>query len=184
MFEYFKGIDVSRHNGEVDWKKAKDAGVMFAAIRWSVGDYYVDPRAEENLHGTAEAGIWKTVYNVIAPRNSKGKRITAQEHSDFFHKTFDEFVVDDMIEIEYKYEHDPHVCSMKWRIPDTKKVYRVRYTGSSAFALWWANYVSEVCESDCDCTTCQRERPCECGHPDCDVVGGSCFRVMPEDPTN
>ena len=40
---------------------------------------------------------------------------------------------------------------------------------------------AEVCDSNCDCTTCQRERPCECGHPDCDVVGGSCFRVMPED---
>ena len=62
---------------------------------------------------------------------------------DFFHKTFDEFVVDDMIEIEYKYEHDPHVCRMKWRIPDTKKVYRVRYSGSSPFALWWSNYMSE-----------------------------------------
>jgi hypothetical protein len=35
------------------------------------------------------------------------------------------------------------------------------------------------CVDNCDCTTCQRTRPCECG--ECDVVGGSCDKCFCED---
>ena len=34
------------------------------------------------------------------------------------------------------------------------------------------------CPADCDCTHCQRTRPCECG--DCNVVGGTCDAQLEE----
>ena len=34
----------------------------------------------------------------------------------------------------------------------------------------------EYCEADCDCTHCQRNRPCECG--DCEVIGGTCDKQL------
>ena len=33
-----KGIDVSHHNGKIDWKKIKKSGVDFAMIRIGYGD--------------------------------------------------------------------------------------------------------------------------------------------------
>ena len=32
-----KGIDVSNHNGKVDWKSAKNAGLQFAMLRCGYG---------------------------------------------------------------------------------------------------------------------------------------------------
>ncbi len=37
-----KGIDVSRHQGEVDWQKAKDAGIDFAILRCGFGGEWTD----------------------------------------------------------------------------------------------------------------------------------------------
>jgi len=66
--QYVGGIDVSRYQGTVDWKKVFDGGyVKFAAIRATVGDYYQDPRFEENYYGAREAGIYVGAYHVIVP---------------------------------------------------------------------------------------------------------------------
>jgi len=33
----------------------------------------------------------------------------------------------------------------------------------------------EECDvTTCECTECRRNRPCECGRPECTVVGGTC----------
>ena len=34
-----KGIDVSKHNGAIDWKKVASEGVKFAIIRAGYGKY-------------------------------------------------------------------------------------------------------------------------------------------------
>jgi hypothetical protein len=36
----------------------------------------------------------------------------------------------------------------------------------------------EYCPADCECTHCQRNRPCECG--DCEVIGGTCDKQLEE----
>ncbi|MBQ4364213.1 MAG: Ig-like domain-containing protein [Oscillospiraceae bacterium] len=46
-----KGIDVSRHNGDVDWKTVKAQGVQFAMIRASFGYEDVDIRVDQNVKG-------------------------------------------------------------------------------------------------------------------------------------
>lgn len=59
-----KGIDVSKHQGKIDWQKVKAAGVEFAVIRAGYGMYtnQVDPQFAANMEGAISAGIPVGVY--------------------------------------------------------------------------------------------------------------------------
>lgn len=48
MAEFF-GIDVSEHNGNIDWAKAKAAGVQFAMIRAGYGQGNIDKKFQYNI---------------------------------------------------------------------------------------------------------------------------------------
>ncbi len=56
------GIDVSKNNGDIDWKKAKDDGVEFAMLKigsrgYSTGDIILDENFQKNLAGCSANGI-------------------------------------------------------------------------------------------------------------------------------
>lgn len=62
-----KGIDVSKHNGSIDWNQVKGAGISFAMIRCgyrgsSSGALIVDPMFETNIKGATAAGLDVGVY--------------------------------------------------------------------------------------------------------------------------
>ena len=61
------GIDVSAMQGEIDWKKVKDAGVDFAMIRvgargYQSGTVSVDNQFAKNIEGAISQGIKVGVY--------------------------------------------------------------------------------------------------------------------------
>ena len=61
------GIDVSRWNQLIDWKKVKEDGIEFAIIRCGYrgatsGSLVLDPMYEYNIRGAIEAGIPVGVY--------------------------------------------------------------------------------------------------------------------------
>ena len=59
------GIDVSEHNGRIDWQAVKRAGVEFAIIRCGYGQDYEsqhDDRWLDNVRGATAAGIPYGVY--------------------------------------------------------------------------------------------------------------------------
>lgn len=61
------GIDVSRHQGNIDWQKVAGAGVEFALIRAGgrlaqSGELYDDANFEANLTGAQAAGLKTGVY--------------------------------------------------------------------------------------------------------------------------
>jgi len=63
------GVDVSSHNGEIDWRAAAKDGVAFAVIRaggryygLNSGTVFEDARFRENLAGAQAAGIETGVY--------------------------------------------------------------------------------------------------------------------------
>lgn len=61
------GIDVSKWNGEIDWKKVKEAGVEFAIIRCGyrgskTGVLVEDPYFRRNLKGAKAAGVDVGIY--------------------------------------------------------------------------------------------------------------------------
>ena len=57
------GIDVSEHNGEIDWKKVAEEGIGFAIIRAGYGSAYLDSRFYENVNGAHDAGLKLGVYH-------------------------------------------------------------------------------------------------------------------------
>ncbi|NLJ30994.1 MAG: hypothetical protein GX424_05255 [Clostridiales bacterium] len=61
------GIDVSSHQGYIDWNKVKAAGIEFAILRagyrgYVTGSYNKDPYFERNYAGAKAAGISVGVY--------------------------------------------------------------------------------------------------------------------------
>lgn len=61
------GIDVSRHNGDINWREVAGAGIAFAFVRIGgrladSGELYEDARFEDNLTGAQGAGIKTGVY--------------------------------------------------------------------------------------------------------------------------
>lgn len=58
-----EGVDVSHHNGVIDWEKARDAGISFAIIKATEGKSFVDSLAERNVTRCREAGIVPTLYH-------------------------------------------------------------------------------------------------------------------------
>lgn len=63
-----KGIDVSKYQGNIDWKAVKADGVSYAFIRAGLRGYGAsgmissDPYCEKNLKGASEAGVDIGVY--------------------------------------------------------------------------------------------------------------------------
>lgn len=56
----YKGIDVSKWNGEIDWRKVRNAGINFAIIREGYGKKdprQIDKRFKENYEGAKAVGI-------------------------------------------------------------------------------------------------------------------------------
>lgn len=76
FFEYFDengqkisrtGIDVSKYQGDINWKLVKDAGIDYAMIRLGYrgmgeGTLELDPYYEANIKGANEAGVDVGVY--------------------------------------------------------------------------------------------------------------------------
>lgn len=61
------GVDISRHDGEVDWKKLKDSGIEFVILRigyrgYQSGKTKVDENFHKNIKGALSAGLEVGVY--------------------------------------------------------------------------------------------------------------------------
>jgi lysozyme len=56
------GIDVSSYQGEIDWKRVKAAGVIFAFARVSDGLAVVDQRFADNYAAMKRAGVRRGAY--------------------------------------------------------------------------------------------------------------------------
>src|SRR5260370_17321294 len=70
-------IDVSHHNGAIDWpavaaptdqvRGLKAHGIVLAFIKATQGTGFVDPAFQRNRDATAKAGILPVPYHFIAP---------------------------------------------------------------------------------------------------------------------
>lgn len=56
------GVDVSEHNGIVNWQEVRDAGIEFAIIRLGYGRGHLDSQFYHNVNGALNAGISIGVY--------------------------------------------------------------------------------------------------------------------------
>ena len=66
------GIDVSNHNGSINWKKVSsdDKGIHFVYIKSTEGATYSDPRFLENAKGASAAGLHVGAYHYFRMTSS------------------------------------------------------------------------------------------------------------------
>lgn len=103
--KYVCGIDVSSHNGEIDWQ-AVSASADFAIIRagyrgYGNGKLVADSRLEENLKGAEEAGLPAGVY-FYSQAVTEGE---AREEADFVLDLIDGYDVELPVFIDFEYAH-------------------------------------------------------------------------------
>lgn len=68
------GIDVSEHNGTLNWAKIKASGVKFAIIRTGYGKSYTDKQFHANMKGALAQGIPVGVYHFSYALNAAGAK--------------------------------------------------------------------------------------------------------------
>lgn len=61
--EIFYGIDVSHHQGDIDWKKVEESGVHFCYMKASQGVHFKDPKYSENRKNTRKIGLLHGAYH-------------------------------------------------------------------------------------------------------------------------
>ena len=98
------GIDVSDHQGIIDWEMVEADGIDFAMIRlgyrgFTEGNIYLDEQYEANLKEARSAGILVGVYFFSQAINEK----EAREEADFVIKNLEGVKLDYPI----VYDHEP-----------------------------------------------------------------------------
>ena len=61
-----RGIDVSHHQGAIDWSAVGRGGLAFAYVKASEGAGLKDPRFEENWRGAQQAGLAPGAYHYFS----------------------------------------------------------------------------------------------------------------------
>ena len=79
-----RGIDVSKSQGTVSWPAVKGAGYVFAYVKATDGETYVDPTFPQNWTGAASAGLLRGAYHFFRAEDSP------QAQAEFFWKTVGE----------------------------------------------------------------------------------------------
>ena len=58
-----RGIDVSHHQGQIDWQAVKDSGIQFAYIKATEGEDFRDPQFSTNWREAQNSGIARGAYH-------------------------------------------------------------------------------------------------------------------------
>lgn len=58
-----QGIDVSQHQGRIDWEDVAEAGIDFVFIKATEGTDWIDPRGHSNWVGAKDAGLRVGAYH-------------------------------------------------------------------------------------------------------------------------
>ncbi len=65
-----RGIDVSEHQGSIDWQGVRQAGYDFAFIKATEGLDHVDSAFHDNWEGAGEAGMTRGAYHFFTFRRT------------------------------------------------------------------------------------------------------------------
>ncbi|SDF59358.1 Lyzozyme M1 (1,4-beta-N-acetylmuramidase), GH25 family [Lentzea fradiae] len=73
------GMDVSSHQGDVDWREAWEDGARFAYVKATEGTHYRNPRFTQQYDGSYRIGMIRGAYHFALPDRSGGA-----EQASFF----------------------------------------------------------------------------------------------------
>ena len=74
----YKGIDVSEWQGDIDFKKVKEAGIEIVYIRAGQGFSYEDAKFERNYEKAKENGLKVGVYHYVTARSVEDAKLQAK----------------------------------------------------------------------------------------------------------
>ncbi|MGE5645050.1 MAG: glycoside hydrolase family 25 protein [Acidobacteriota bacterium] len=129
MSSFPLGIDVSHHNGVIDWSAAAKAGIAFAYAKATEGATFTDKRFAANWKAIREAGLARGAYHFFHPATAVAKQV---EH---FVATVGELEPDDlppMLDLE---ETSATKTKDEWR--------RIERAQRVPLALEWLERVEE-----------------------------------------
>ena len=81
--DIFRGIDVSKWQGDINWKKVAADGVDFAMIRSSYGSEHTDEKLKKNVSGCEKYGIDYGFYHYTYAKSAS----EARKEAKYFLKT-------------------------------------------------------------------------------------------------
>lgn len=97
--EISKGIDVSEWQGDINFKKVKDAGIKVVYIRAGQGFSYEDAKFEENYKNAKENGLKIGVYHYVTARTTED----AITQAKFFASLISNKEIDCKLGMDYEY---------------------------------------------------------------------------------
>lgn len=115
-----KGIDVSSHQGLIDWAKVKASGIEFAIVRAGYGQYstQVDAKAHQNVFGALGAGLHVGVYwfsYATTPEEAKAE-------ADLCADTIEKYKGQLDFPVYFDYEYDSEIYSKQKGIIPTQSL--------------------------------------------------------------
>ncbi len=136
--KYLKGIDVSYWQGAIDWKKVRDAGVEFAFLRSSLGDYYTDETFYYNITQAQKVGIKVGVYHFCRADTVESARAEAKFFLEALKPYKPDFPI--VVDIEDSRQENLSVSELT-RIADVfcKEVKKAGYTPMIYASASWLN---------------------------------------------
>jgi len=105
-----KGIDVSHHNGDINWSEVKAAGIPFTFIKATEGNTFIDPQFEKNWSEAANANILRSPYHFYR------FNVSPEEQAAHFIKVVGDLAKTDMpptLDLEWNYEHGKQIKAPK-----------------------------------------------------------------------
>lgn len=161
-----RGIDVSSHNGKIDWKTVKSSGIEFVIIRAGYGNSTKDKCFDENIKNAREVGIKVGVYWFSYAINEA----EARKEADFCRNTIKSHKLD--LPVFYDFEYDTERYANENGVTYTKESrtaiikafcdrieehgyhcgiylnpdyikHRVNYNELKAYPLWLANWTTD-----------------------------------------
>lgn len=123
-----KGHDVSSHQKNVNWQKAKSKGARFVYVKATESHTYRNPYFDQQYNGSRGAGIIRGAYHFALPDKSSGKKQAAYFMNHGGRWRADGWTLPPALDIE----HDPY---------GSRKCYGVSRTG---MVNWIKSFSDEV----------------------------------------
>ncbi|NHZ89905.1 hypothetical protein F2P45_12900 [Massilia sp. CCM 8733] len=72
---FLQGIDVSDHQGKIDWGTVARQGVAFAYAKATEGGTWTDPTFAANYAGIRDAGMLRGAYHYLRPHTAASEQV-------------------------------------------------------------------------------------------------------------
>ena len=144
--EVVPGIDISNHNGKIDFAKVADAGIQYAWIKVTEGTTHINPGFRDRFKGARDHGIKVGAYHFGRPDTNVGSDDASKEVENFLEAcTAADIGPGDllpMLDVEAGMKTDDQynvdwALDWLWKVQDVYNAKPVIYTARWAFNLYW-----------------------------------------------